>query len=203
MEYKHTFAGVSSNGNTDWEKEFDIVYDCGTEMIAVSKDEYKCYLGEKTINYRIGVQLDDSEEFNNDDPTYIVASMYLIPAYRNLSRDNREDIIKFAGDSMIDLKKYGKKDDLTYYQDVISYGTTVFLASDSCNYTDRDDYEEKTNQIMNDIANTYNGVTGLIGFYLDRPTNMIGMTGWDWLRMHCNGVKMKTIMKDLKKRYEA
>lgn len=203
MEYKHTFAGISSNGTANWKDEFDIVCDYGTEMIVVSKEEYKCYLGEKTINYRIGVQLESSEEFNNDNPPYVVANMYLIPAFRNLSRNNRDDIVKFVGNSTIDLNKYGKKDDLTYYQDVISYGTTVFLASQDKNYTNKNEYDKNINSILNDIANTYTGITGLIGFYLDKPTNMLGMTGWDWLRMHCNGVKMKTIMKDLKKRYEA
>lgn len=201
MEYKHTFAGVYSNGNANWKDEFDTVYDWTEESLVVSKNEYKCYLGSKTVNYRLAIELQDSQEFDQDNPRYINVNMHLVPAFRNICREKRDDIIKFAGDANFDMEKYGKKDDLLYYQDAVSYGSTVPLYNQSYSIDDENDYENKINQILDDAANTYLGIAGMIGFYLDRPTNMLGMTGWDWLRQYCNNVSMTTILKDLKKRY--
>lgn len=200
MEYKHNFAGISSNGNVDFNDEFNIVNEYDGETIAVSKQEYKCYLGEKTINYRIAVRVQDGAEFDQEGKMFVEVD--LVPAFRNLHRAKRDEIVKYYGmDYDENIATYGKKDDMTYYGDAVQDGLSVTLAYEQYDYDDTKQYEKLQSNVMSDIANTYSCMTGLSGFFLDRPTNMLGMTGWDWLRQYCNNVSMTTILKDLKKRY--
>ena len=202
MEYKHTFAGISSNGDVPFDKEFDIVNEYDDETIAVSKNEYQCYLGSKTVNYRIAVRIQQGAELDPDYEGKMFVEVDLVPAFRSLHREKRDELIKFFGVDYGDgIVNYGKKDDMTYYSDAVQDGLSVTLAEEQYEYKDIADYAELETKIMNDIANTYSCMTGLSGFYLDRPTNMLGMTGWDWLRQYCNNVSMTTILKDLKKRY--
>lgn len=202
MEYKHTFAGISSNGDISFDKEFDIVNEYDDETIAVSKNEYQCYLGEKTINYRIVVRIQDGAEFDPEYEGKMFAEVCLVPAFRSLHREKRDGLIKFYGiDYNGNMANYGKKDDMTYYSDAVQDGLSVTLAEEQYEYEGPLDYARLQDDVLSDIANTYSCMTGLSGFYLDRPTNMLGMTGWDWLRQYCNNVSMTTIFRDLKKRY--
>lgn len=200
MEYKHTFAGISSNGDISFDKEFDIVNEYDDETIAVSKNEYKCYLGSKTINYRIAVRIQDGAEFEQDGKMFVEVD--LVPAFRNLHRAKRDEIVKYYGmDYDENIATYGKKDDMTYYSDAVQDGLSVTLAYEQYDYDGSLDHAQIQDKVLSDIANTYSCMTGLSGFFLDKPTNMLGMTGWDWLRQYCNNVSMTTILKDLKKRY--
>lgn len=195
MEYKHTFAGVSTQYDADWKDEFNLVFDSGYETIAVSKQEYKCYLGEKTISYRIGIELQDGAEFDNSGNIYY--TMCLVPAFRCLHRKERDDIMKYRYTD----EKYGKPEDMSYYEDAILDGKYTVLHYGNSELKENEEFSDASEEILNNVASTYNGITGLIAFYLDRPTNMLGMNGWDWLRQLCNGASMSTILKDIKKRY--
>lgn len=200
MEYKHTFAGISSNGDVPFNEEFDIVNEYDDETIAVSKNEYQCYLGSKTVNYRIGIRIQDGAEFKQDGKMFV--RVELVPAFRSLHREKRYELLKYYGvDYGNDLSKYGKKDDMTYYSDAMQDGLSVILAKEEYKYNGSLDYARLQDDVLLDIANTYSCMTGLSGFFLDRPTNMLGMTGWDWLRQYCNNVSMTTILRDLKKRH--
>lgn len=176
MEYKHNFAGVSSNSNIPVDKEFEIIYDNGDyELDAVSKREFQCYLGSKTINYRIGLQIQDGAEFDSDGKMYV--NLYLIPCYRNLHKKNKENFFASYAGGLIDEKDYGKKDDMNYFQDAIWDGTYVVLHYETIDYDSSEDYLAKQQKILEDCANTYQAITGLIGFHLDRYQNRIGYTG--------------------------
>lgn len=198
MEYKHTFAGISSNGDIPFNEEFDIVNEYDDETIAISKNEYQCYLGNKTVNYRIAVRIQDGVEFGQEGKMFV--QVELVPAFRSLHRSKRDELLKYHGaDYGDDLSKYGKKDDLNYYSDAVQEGFSVTFANEEYEYEGNFSILQDT--VMSDIANTYSCMTGLSGLYLDRSTNMLGMTGWDWLRQYCNNVSMTTILKDIKKRY--
>lgn len=201
MEYKHNFAGVSSNGDASFENEFKTIYDNDCEFTAVSKEEYQCYLGSKTINYRICIQIQDGAEFDSDGKMYV--SLYLVPCYRSLHKNNREELKSSYIEGYLGDEKYGSKNDLNgYFYDAVSYGYYVVLYNDSIEYDGYEDYDNKKDKILEDCANTYQGITGLIGFHLDRYQNRIGETGWDYLRRFCNNVKMQTILREKMKQFK-
>lgn len=203
MEYKHNFAGVSSNYDVDFNNEFIEVFDDCGESIYVTKDEYVCYLGSKTVYYRLALQIQDGAEFGSDNKLYV--NLFLVPSFRSLCKENRESVISFCGYDVNvykeQLEEYKKKDCLFYFEDAIGYGFTVYLYEDSYDYKDSAEFGEISKRIKSDLASVYTGITGMIGFFLDRPINRIGMDGWMWLRHICNNVKMSTITKELHKKY--
>ena len=200
MEYKHNFSMISSNNDADFDNEFTRLSEYDGEMIAVSKGIYQCFLGSKTIKYRIGVEVMDSSEIPDNDEAEIYVSLFLVPAFTCLCKEKREAIMNSFG---LDAAAY-KSDPDIYFHDAIEYGMTVLLEHRSYEYDalDLDSREKVVTDVLGDIASTYSAITGMIGFWLDRCVNRIGETGWDWLRILCNGVSHSTILKGIMKKLE-
>jgi len=59
--------------------------------------------------------------------------------------------------------------------DLQSYGTAVPVWSKEVD-------DDKLDQAIQEARDQALGVDGMFGFYLDRPVNRMGETGWDWLR---------------------
>ena len=204
MEYKHSFAGVSSNGGAKFFDNFNELYNYDGEFAAISKNEYQCFLGNKTINYRVGIEIMDDRSFESNEENKLYMTMYFVPCFRNIHKSKKNDLL--GGVCEEEKSYYGKREDTHYFVDAIDGGYTVLIHYEvfDCNTDDDEDitrYPEAI-KILDDIANTYNAITGLCGFYLDRCVNRIGETGWDKLRELCNGVKLDTIIKEIRKRYK-
>ena len=193
-EYKHKFASVSSNDDKSFEDVFDVI-ERGYQTICISKDSGVAYLGNKAIQFKVVVDIQDMSEY--DDKKEVYTAIYIVPFYKNLHKCNREKLYSEVCDN-ISEKEYAN--DKWYYTDALDYGMSVFLTQEGRKYR-KNTYDKVIETIKGDIANIIAGYIGLIGFHLDKPINRIGMNGWDYLRQYCNGVKMTTIIKELKKRY--
>ena len=193
-EYKHKFAGISSNDDKPFEDVFDVI-ERNYQTICISKNSGVAYLGSKTIQFKVVVDIQDMSEY--DDNKEIYTAIYIVPFYKNLHKHNRE---KLFGEVCDDISEKEYADSKWYYTDALDYGMSVFLTQEGRKYR-KNTYNKVIETIKGDIANTSSAYLGLIGFYLDKPINRIGMNGWDYLRQYCNNVKMTTIIKELKKRY--
>ena len=196
-KYKHTFAGNSSDGNRKFEDDFEIIFDDSEATIAVSKDEYTCGLDNKTVYYRIVVRLENARAFCDDNDIY--GEVYLIPSYRSIHKKHKESIFSSIGDDKLDMNEWGNS--LSYFLDATFEGTYVQLGWEKREYEDENDFDKVFEKMKSDIVNTFDIYHGLIGFYLDAYANRIGYTGWDYLRMWCNNLSTKTLIKEIKKRH--
>jgi hypothetical protein len=195
--YKHTFCGSSSNYDRKFEDVFDIVFQ-DEEIIAVYKDTKRVYLGSKGIDLKLVLQIEDFSQYS--DEKCILSTLYYVPMFKNLHKDRKQSMLDSIGDPDLTMKEYA--DNPMYYFDAVSDGLTIYLCQEKREYESDEEYKEVLEKLKADITNTCWGYMGLIGFYLNRPVNRIGENGWDYLRQFCNGVKMQTILKELKKRYE-
>ena len=195
-KYKHTFAGCSSNGNRKFEDEFDTLYDNDNDFVAISKNEYTCGLSNKTVYFRIALRIENARNFSDDNDIY--AELFLVPSYRSLHKKQKEDSYSFTGVSET-MEEWGKS--LFYFLDLVFEGKCIQLAFEKKEYFNDDEYDKIFENIKVSVANTYSTYAGLIGFSLDRYANRIGYTGWDYLRMWCNNLSTKTLIKEIKKRH--
>lgn len=60
------------------------------------------------------------------------------------------------------------------YEDVVEYGIGVLIGSEIMSANDGDH-----GGMLNTVASVLSGIDLTRGFYLDRPWNMVGNTGWD------------------------
>lgn len=195
--YKHTFCGSSSNDDRKFEDEFDIVFQDG-DITAVSKDTKRVYLGSKSIDLKLVLQIEDWYHYS--DEHCILATLSYVPMFKNLHKDKKQSMLDSIGDPNLTMKEYA--DNPMYYFDAVNEGLNIYLCQEKREYESEENYKEVLEKVKVDVANTCCGYIGLVGFYLDKAVDRLGESGWDYLRQYCNGVKMQTILKELKKRYE-
>ena len=167
---KYEFDGISTEqfNESDMEK-FTESYD-GT---LIENDSFTVELEDKNVELHIYIEDIDMSEY--EDSENHVITIGVVPNFNSLSEKHQEDILsQFIEED----RQYFKEHTDELLMDNISYGFGVPLHT----VTVQPDEVEHT--IKSAMA-VRSGVSGLIGFELDRPRNMIGSTGWDLLDDYC------------------
>ena len=127
----------------------------------ISKEEYHHPDG---FDYVIGIEIIDSYYATGDedlkDKYWVVLN--LIP---KMTGENRADLIK-------DMPP--NPDETSIYNEAMDYGYSIKLRDELAHKDELDDH-------IKELALEGNLVPSLSGFYLDKPQNRIGDTGWDRL----------------------
>jgi hypothetical protein len=184
--YKHTFCGSSSNDDRKFEDVFDIVFQDG-DITAVSKDTRRVYLGSKSIDLKLVLQIEDWYHYSNEH--CILATLSYVPMFKNLHKDKKQSMLDSIGDPDLTMKEYA--DNPMYYFDAVSDGLNIYLCQEKREYIvdenvvetytrngieytmNKTNYEEVLEKLKADIANTCGSYMGLVGFYLDKAVNRL------------------------------
>lgn len=174
---KYEFDGISTESfNPEDRKEFEEFYD-GT---LIEKRPFEVELEEKNINLHIFIQDTDMSEYEDTDDHIITIGV--VPSFESLSEKNKESILS---QFMEEDRKSMEEDTMGLLQENLCYGFSVPLHEITVKP------EEVEHAIESAIAVRF-GISGLIGFELDRPRNRIGSTGWDILNDDCCDVDLVT-----------
>lgn len=184
---KHNIFGISSDGNKTITDNFHSLENYSdTTQTYVSKDVFQAYLGNKRIDFRLLVEVMDSVEYD-DNLNVINVQLNLVPDYKCLNKRFKEQVKNDIGGEGAD---YLKKIEMFEY--LHGEGIEVVLGYEAIPYTERKDdvlHYDETKKALDAIANTYSAVGHMIGFWLDKPANRIGNTGWDYLSYFCGNKK--------------
>lgn len=144
------------------------------EIYLIGKKEFEHEEGDLTFKYRYVITIIDMEEITGEDlPVTIELSLVVAPTSMTLER--QKDIAYTNG--MEDEEDYTPS-----FEDAVMDGTGIVFRADAVENVEGDMLEdERVQRILEEIATTYETVDGMRGFYLDRPWNRIGTTGWDML----------------------
>ena len=167
---KYTFDGISTEQFNPQDKElFTETYD-GTLIL---DEPIKVEIEDREIELHYFIQDTDMSEYEDTDEHVITVGV--IPSYNSLSERNKESIIsQFAKEDAEEFKKTPE----TLLPDVLDYGYSVSLHSVAVK-------EPEVEHALNSAIAVRFGITGLIGFELDKYINRIGNTGWDFLKDFC------------------
>ena len=174
---KYEFDGISTDGfNPEDRKEFEEFY----ENILVEKAPFEVELENKNVMLHLFIEDIDMSEYGDSDDHIITIGV--VPSFESLSDKHKEDILS----QFMEEDRQGMLEDtFGLVQDNMSYGFSVPL------HEERVRPEEVEHTIESAIA-VRHAISGLIGFELDRPRNMIGSTGWDLLNDYCDDVDLLT-----------
>ena len=107
-----------------------------------------------------------------------------------LNEERKNSVAEMCGytlDKYLEYQK-GYNDDFTAYADIFDYGMNCVFGYEAKPYETPcecvTDYDY-TKQTLDAIANVYVCFGRLVGFYLDKPQNRIGETGWNYLQDWC------------------
>ncbi len=189
---KHKIFGIESDGNNTFQGEFKVIRDYeDTSFLAISNKTFQCYLDDdKQVNFKLAVEMMDSAEYD-ENLKGINTVFALIPTFESLNKKQQESLANFCGFTIEEYREYinayNNPETITC-NDIFDYGMYVVLGYECQEYETPcecvDDYDY-TKQTLAAIANVYEAVGSLIGFYLDKPVNRIGETGWDYLKQFC------------------
>lgn len=143
------------------EGEFEKLFDESIENYYESKETFNN--GE--FSYKLFIEVVNCADFDNEvensNESFLV-SLSVVKTKKHLSKKNLESIMQCCGITRKEVSTY----------DIATYGLQAGLTS----FRTKD---LKTS--LNFLANISNVYTGMLGFFLDRPQNRIGNTGWDFL----------------------
>ena len=180
-EYKHDIFGIKTTNDAKWQDHFEVEYD---------NDETRTYLSKKTFHhdadedlefdykYAIVVDFLGLYEDDEDATTKKVYSLYLVVQPNSFNEDYKQGLLDFLGFLEDD-------EQMILTDDINSYGGAMVRFGEKVVSLGKDDeFDEDDENILNAIASVYESMDRLRGFYLVRPWNRIGTTGWDTL-LHC------------------
>lgn len=131
----------------------------GDESLFLSRKVYT-HKSDRDIRFRYQYAI---ESYTNSDEGQEKTqyTLYLVPVFNSLSEKNKKSVIDSTNNNPDTI-------------DVFDYGCNIIMASEC-----RDGGFNK--EVIDNIANTVECIDSLRGFYLDKPQNRIGSTGWDML----------------------
>jgi hypothetical protein len=181
-----TFGGISSEIPETYDK-FDSLEqnynDYGSTIQYVSKNTYDTYLGadDRRVDCKLVIKLVDWYESTGDDSVKgdVRVSVLLVPLPSSVNSDQLQSIAHSCGIEPSDVT----------VNDMCDYGLQVPMASETVKGIDGDAPLESgaVKDLLRTASYCLDGIGGLVGFYLDRPANRIGNTGWDFLESFVTG----------------
>lgn len=165
MQKGFSFGGIIISKPKDMKDELECIFDNVDEILLLTKKTYEHREDGLNFGYKYGISALNMMSITNDkqfteDNAYDV-NIYLIVSPTSLDKELKEDIKKSIG---------GYCD----YQDIYSYGLGVRFLNDNHSMNDIEEFIYKVGNVIKTLDN-------LRGFYLDRPINKLGSTGWDMI----------------------
>lgn len=175
---KYNFAGVSTDDDRYTLKDkFIERYNDGDEAYYVSKQTFNHVEDGLSFRYKYVIEVMDMRELCGEDR--VTVNLLIVPTLQSLSEKNRKSVLEGFGD---DVPTY----DIT--PDIVMTGLSVALGGEAFEVGEDDDWEDhdEIRECLNGIANIFETINSMRGFWLDRIQNRIGNTGWDFLHDYIN-----------------
>ena len=147
-------------------------------------DETDCDEDGLKFNYRYVI---NGDAYCDRGKIHRFYNLYLVVCPKSLCKEKLEDVLDCCGISA----------DEANCCDVVDYGILVPMGDVEFEF-DEDNDEGWNDEVLNNIANVFETINGLRGFYLDKPMNRLGNTGWDLLY---EAVRGKDLFESVKERY--
>ena len=151
----------------------------GYNGILIDPESFTVELENKEVELHLYIEDIDMSEYEDTQDHYV--TLGVIPSFKSLSESNQQTILnQFQEDERESIKA----DTMGLLQECKCYGFEVPLHT----VTVKDPNEVE--HVINSAIAVRFGVSGLIGFELDRPRNRIGNTGWDLLEDYCDDIDL-------------
>ena len=147
---------------------FDCVRDADGEVIYESKQTYEHREEGLNFDYKFVIRAENAYELTGEpeDENVWHLEVMLVPTVDSLLTNKREDTIDGEDCTFIDL---------------IDAGFYVQFGFEAVKVDPAEGYDAVMNPKYDEAASVVDNMNVMRGFYLDKPQNRIGSTGWDIL----------------------
>lgn len=131
------------------------------------------------FDYKYYIEVIDWDACTGEEKGVYMVNFGIVPMFESLNDEKKSSVISCCG----------CEDTTPDVYDVHSYGCSVPLGNVEIEHHGMTyDECEELQTTLNGIANVFETIDRLRGFFLDRHVNRIGSTGWDLLNDYINGV---------------
>lgn len=125
------------------------------------------------FDYRYAIGVMDMGEITGEEK--ICVGLCIVPEFKSLCQKNQDGLVKY----------FGFMDDIEPEPyDLIDYGECVNFAQEEFTY---EEFEGKLDEVLDIAASVISTIDTFFGFYMDKPVNRIGTTGWDFAESWIDG----------------
>jgi len=186
----HKFDTVSTESI---DRKFDDVFDRYYDDVYSTKKTYRH--SEPGLSYKYKYMYEECEVDNGEWLT--ILRMVVLP--ESFCKEKRREISETTGVDEEDLDEFNVMQ--CGWAGCVPFGSeNLKLEEDEDGNVDEGVVEARLEELRDTVATCLSAFDGLYGFYMDRPVNMIGTTGWD-LVYEAKG-KIKDALKYAMKRLE-
>lgn len=173
MRYEFNGMVTDTEKCIDVNEEFDIVYDVDDEVFYSSKETFHHDEEGLEFDYKYIIKLTNMAMITGEEQPLIV-ELSLVVAPDCLSEKALNNVSEsFSWED--GLSENWKYKDIADYSYSINMGSADVPDIEGIPYTENKDLMHT----LNSITAVYKAVDSMRGFYLDRPVNRLGTTGWD------------------------
>lgn len=172
---KHEIFGIKTDeDNNKFEDKFDTLYDdCGAFF--ESKETFH-HEDETSFDFKYCVEVCDLSSACGEEKYGI--ELAVVPMFNSLCEKQKKSILDCSCVS---------EDEVTT-MDIYQEGTSIMIGyTDVPNEGKPWDECEGVVKALAAIANVFESINGLRGFFFDKKINKIGTTGWDLIDSFVNG----------------
>lgn len=172
---KHNIFGIQTNSDDNkFEDKFDVLYDdCGAFF--ESKETFH-HEDETSFDFKYCVEVIDLDDACGEEKYGI--ELAVVPMFNSLCEKQKKIILDCSCVS---------EDEVTT-MDIYQEGTSIMIGyTDVPNEGKPWDECEGVVKALAAIANVFESINSLRGFYFDKYVNRIGTTGWDLIDDFING----------------
>ena len=163
---KFNFGGISGKLDESLKDQWELIYD-DNNVIWETKDVFTHDDEEFSFKYKYMIEAVDFSDFDPDveeDASKYYVEIHMVVDPESLSKKVLANV-KNTMDEHIE------------YWDILRYGLSIQMAHNN-ELVLESELDSKIIEAMNCIP----VIDGLRGFYLDKPWNRIGTTGWDTIQ---------------------
>lgn len=182
MKYKCPFGIESSQLSIkNFEDGWEVILDGGEEAYFQTKETFLHEEENLTFEYKYVIQLAGVVDDESDD-VHFFSNLFLVPLIKYIHPDIVTKIMKFCGRE--------KAEDITVDEIIfetccptLCHETPNFKRQKSDDFYGWDWIEIK--KVQNYLRKAYESIkliNSIRGFYLDKHENLLGNTGWDFLK---------------------
>lgn len=180
---------------TDWKDYWNLVYGTDDQMLFISKETYNHNEPEANLVFDYNMILELAIVEAENEKYILCSNLYLVPTIEYIHQSVKEGIMKSC---CIEEAEIHLTDLLFEYQFPV-----LAHESPSFEFETFDENNQEISQYLLSASIASECINNFRGVALDRPENMIGTTGWDFLHGALNGidpyeVSLKRISKKMK-----
>lgn len=179
MQKQSIFGITPSEVNKKFDNLFEVVYD-DANFVAQSRQTFHHDDDDLHFDYKYMVTINDTREYDADHDGRFVLTLSLFPAKTSLSEKNLKAMCDCCGVDEADVNA----------MEYNNYGFVIPFGVDEIDIPDGYDKPLSKDSRLDLVANVFETMDSMRGYYLDKSLNLIGTTGWDVLDNAINDISL-------------